>query len=122
MTPEHSGSPLELIRRKERELSRRLEATRAEADEQRRRAQTEGRERLAQAHREAAAEARRLLELAIAEAEQEATTIRHKAQEASARLAAQRQARIDAVAKIVVEWVLPERISERQPATTVDSR
>lgn len=116
MTAERSSTPLEQIRQNEREWFRRLEAARAEADEQRRRAQSQAKERLAQAYQQAAAEAQSMLEQAIADAEQEAMVIRQQAQTAAADLRAHRRARITAIAEIVVEWVLPDDTAAAQSA------
>lgn len=108
MAVERSDSPLETIRAKELEISRRLEADRREADAELSRVRGEVAGRLASARQDAAAAAQTLLEKAISSAEDESNAIRFAAQEDAAGTWERSRGLIPAVAGMVVGWVLPE--------------
>ncbi|MBW7885634.1 MAG: hypothetical protein H3C34_23995 [Caldilineaceae bacterium] len=106
-------SPLEAIKSRERELARRLDAIRQQADAARADARAEADRRRRAARDEGVATAQARLKAAIAAAEEQAQAIRDQAKESATELWQLREERIGRVASIVVRWVLPVR--ERSP-------
>ena len=107
MPTEQLSSPLDTIKMKERELSRRLDAIRQQADAECKRARSEAEKRRTAAHEQALAEAKDRLEQTIASAEDQAQAIRASAQESAEQLWEHRRDRVPRIADIVVTWVLP---------------